>query len=87
MTEPPASGRAAWRAMEDSCRILMCPSCRESCMRLVNGLHDVVNVRLGKPIQRPGDLRFLGAAVASTVNSGANRMAPRRVLRMSNPYG
>jgi len=62
-TEPAASGRAAWRALQDACSLLQCAECRESCHRFINGIHDIVNASLGKAIQRPDDLHFLSDAL------------------------
>ena len=53
------SGPAAWRALENACNILNCQSCASECRRLINGLHDLVNVKLGRALHRPDDFDFL----------------------------
>lgn len=57
--EPSESGRAAWSALENACGNLQCVECRKDCLRFINGLHDAINVKLGKPLRSPNDLMYL----------------------------
>jgi hypothetical protein len=65
-TEPIETGRAAWDALTRSCSLLRCSKCRKDCQSFINGLHDVVNVKLGKQMVRPMDFVFLQNAINAT---------------------
>ena len=58
-TEPAGSGRAAWMDFEKACNNLQCKDCRKDCMSFVNGLHDAINIELGKSVKTPNDLLYL----------------------------
>jgi len=66
--EPAISGRAAWKALEQSCSLLQCQKCRNDCIRMVDGLHAAVNMKLGKPPERLNDLRFLHEYLQTSYN-------------------
>jgi hypothetical protein len=57
--EPAESGRMAWMALERACNHLQCEGCRKDCLSFINGLHDAINIKLGKPIRTPNDLVYL----------------------------
>jgi hypothetical protein len=57
--EPSESGRRAWSALEKACDNLQCEECRNDCLRFINGLHDAINIKLGKPTRTPGDFMYL----------------------------
>jgi hypothetical protein len=57
--EPIHSGRKAWRDLESACYNLQCKKCREDCLSFINGLHDAVNIKLGKPMRTPNDFIYL----------------------------
>ncbi|SRR5215203_3447298 len=59
LKESSESGRAAWSALENACGILQCEECRNDCLRFINGLHDAVNIKLGKPMRTPNDFMYL----------------------------
>jgi hypothetical protein len=57
--EPSESGRRAWIALENSCNNLQCEECRNDCRRVINGLHDAINIKLGKSMRTPSDFIYL----------------------------
>jgi hypothetical protein len=57
--EPSESGRRAWSSIEKACDNLQCEECRNDCLRFMNGLHDAINMKLGKPIRTPNDFIYL----------------------------
>jgi hypothetical protein len=57
--EPSESGRMAWMDLERACNNLQCEGCRKDCLSFINGLHDAINIKLGKPIRTPDDLVYL----------------------------
>jgi hypothetical protein len=57
--EPSESGRSAWIALRKACNNLQCEECRKDCIRFINGLHDAINIKLGKPIRTPNDFIYL----------------------------
>jgi hypothetical protein len=57
--EPSETGRRAWNALEKACDNLRCGECRNDCLRFINGLHDAINIKLGKPIRTPNDFIYL----------------------------
>jgi hypothetical protein len=58
-TEPAESGRRAWRDLERACDNLQCEECRKDCLIFINGLHDAINIKLGKSTRTPNDLVYL----------------------------
>jgi hypothetical protein len=59
LTEPPESGRRAWMDLEKACYNLYCEECRKDCLSFINGLHDAINIKLGKPMATPNDFIYL----------------------------
>ncbi len=57
--EPSESGRRAWNALEKACDNLQCEECRNDCIKFINGLHDAINIKLGKPMRSPTDFVYL----------------------------
>jgi hypothetical protein len=57
--EPTESGRRAWTALENACDNLQCKECRNDCVSFIHGLHDAINIKLGKPMQTPNDFIYL----------------------------
>ncbi len=57
--ESSESGRRAWSALENACDNLQCEECRNDCLRFINGLHDAINIKLGKPMRTPNDFIYL----------------------------
>lgn len=57
--ESSESGRRAWSALERACDNLHCEECRNDCRRFINGLHDAINIKLGKPVRTPNDFIYL----------------------------
>ena len=58
-SEPSQSGRRAWRDLERACNNLQCQKCRNDCVTFVHGLHDSINIKLGKPMRTPNDFVYL----------------------------
>jgi hypothetical protein len=59
LKEPAESGRRAWIALEKACSNLQCKECRNDCLRFINGLHDAINIKLGKPMRSTSDFIYL----------------------------
>jgi hypothetical protein len=57
--EPAMSGQRAWMDLERACNNLQCEACRSDCLSFINGLHDAINIKLGKPVRTPNDLLYL----------------------------
>jgi hypothetical protein len=53
------TGRRAWRDLETACNNLQCNECRRDCISFVNGLHDAINIKLGKQMKTPNDFIYL----------------------------
>ncbi len=49
-------GPPAWRIRGKFCRVLPCESCEEHCVQAEDAVHDIVNVKTGKPIFNPSNL-------------------------------
>lgn len=58
-TEPAESGRRAWIDLERACYNLECEECRKDCLTFINGLHDAINIKLGKSLRTPNDFVYL----------------------------
>ncbi len=58
-TELPDSGRRTWMLLERACYNLYCEKCRNDCQRFINGLHDAINIKLGKVMKTPDDFIYL----------------------------
>jgi len=63
-------GSAVWselhRLMQDK-KKMWCENCRLKGVKLMNGLHDSVNIHLNKKAQHPADLKFLHKYVTWSV--------------------
>lgn len=62
-------GPYAWSALHHAVESFPCQECADEGSSLMRGLHDVVNAKLGKPIEHPEDLRRL-AELATSAASG-----------------
>jgi hypothetical protein len=49
------SGIRAWSALRNACDNLQCEECRIDCRMFINGLHDAINIKLGKAMRTPND--------------------------------
>ena len=58
-TESTDNGRRAWKDLESSCYNLQCQKCLKDCFAFINGLHDAVNIKLGKPVRTPNNFAYL----------------------------
>lgn len=59
-------GPVVWGILHSVVREIPCAPCREEGLTLLSGIHDVVNVHLGKPIHSPESLcRTAAQAVAA----------------------
>lgn len=54
-SEPAESGRRAWMDLERACDNLQCQKCRKDCLSFIDGLHDAINIKLGKPMRNPNE--------------------------------
>jgi hypothetical protein len=43
-------GPKAWRALNEVCDAIPCPSCRKHCKDMIMFEHDLVNIKLEKPM-------------------------------------
>ena len=43
-------GPKAWNALNEVCDAIPCPSCRKHCKDMIKFEHDLVNIKLEKPI-------------------------------------
>jgi hypothetical protein len=59
LREPAESGRRAWSDLERVCNNLQCDECRKDCLTFINGLHDAINIKLGKSMRTPNDFTYL----------------------------
>jgi len=62
-------GPYAWGAIHHAVESFPCQECADEGGSLMRGVHDVVNAKLGKPIEHPEDLRRL-AELATSAASG-----------------
>lgn len=53
----------------ENIRDVGCPSCGEFAVRAAEGLHDIVNSHLGKPLQHPESVLTLASAVLDTLEA------------------
>lgn len=57
---PEVLGPIAWKQIHDACSILESDcECRAECEQLGIAMHDLVNIKLGKPIQDQANLRMV----------------------------
>jgi hypothetical protein len=74
--EPSISGRLAWTYLERACHHLQCEQCRKDCLRFINGLHDAINIKLGKPLRTPNDLVYLSEFINAMTKIAFNYRRP-----------
>ena len=71
-------GPYTWGALHYLAENFPCPPCADHAGALMRGFHDVINFRIGKPIQFPADLDLLAHESVEAINS----MAPASGLAM-----
>lgn len=49
-------GPPVWRTREKLCRVLPCETCEDHCVQAEHAVHDIVNVKTGKPLFDPDNL-------------------------------
>jgi len=65
---PEVLGPIAWKQIHDACSILDSDcECREECVSLSRGMHDLVNYKLKKPIAYPSNFRKVAIRYQSAV--------------------
>ena len=62
-------GSKNWKIVHDEMRKIGCPYCKEKGIKLMQGVHDSVNVHLGKKVIYPQSLNFLAQHVAWSVGN------------------
>lgn len=69
--QPPSEwGPKKWRELEEWARSIPCLPCRDFGARAASAIHDVVNVKLGKPVYDPTNLRWFADVVKETAPKG-----------------
>lgn len=48
-------GASWWKALDVAVEAINCPSCKEEAKSLLSGMHDLVNLRMGKPLYDAGN--------------------------------
>jgi len=85
-TIPERDGHLWWQRLEQAVASINCPPCQAEGKRLLNGLHDVVNAKLGKPIQRPDDLRYLAdLTVKAAAKAGQATVSQAMTISQPSP--
>ena len=87
-------GPYTWSMIHHLVENFPCHHCAEEGGRLMRGLHDLVNLKLGKKLQYPADFRYLADAVCSRscrptrrgVHSGICRHCQVHVFRQPGWY-
>ena len=78
---PDVAGPVMWaqgHAWAQNIHDWMCPTCGSFAIRAMRGLHDVVNIKLGKPPKYPKDLEMLaGASQMALRNHQSGNMGAR----------
>jgi hypothetical protein len=52
-------GSHVWKKLHDTVETIECDYCKGKGIKLIKGLHDSVNVHLGKKMKYPNDFDFL----------------------------
>lgn len=68
-------GPYTWGILHHAIESFPCGPCAEHGGRLIRGLHDVVNIHLGKPMYAPRDFEFLVEMVAGAARKSASGRA------------
>ena len=51
-------GQHIWKKLNDTVREIDCEFCRDKGIKMINGMHDSINIHLGKVMQKPKDFNF-----------------------------
>ncbi len=65
-------GSKTWEIIHKAAQDIECDSCRDHGMKMVSGLHDFVNVGLGKPAHDPANFREFALEVECALKSCTN---------------
>ncbi len=52
-------GSHSWKNLHNEVKEIECDYCKDKAIKLMRGLHDTVNIHLGKKPKYPNDLNFL----------------------------
>lgn len=63
---PEVWGPRKWRELDEWARSIPCPPCRDFGAKAASAIHDVVNVKLGKPVHDPPNLKWFADVVKQT---------------------
>jgi len=81
---PKTVGPVAWAVFHGAAQALhddVCQNCGKHAVRMIRGLHDMVNVKLGKPVRYPADLRFL----QKMANEAVGNMGEDSMIAVADP--
>lgn len=59
----PIVGPYTWGILQHAVETFPCKTCSEAGRKFIHGIHDLVNIHLGKPVKFPADLQWLKAIV------------------------
>ena len=62
-------GSTHWRVIHNEVNKIGCDFCRQKGIKLMRGIHDAVNVHIGKKVFYPNDLKFTHNFVTRAVQN------------------
>lgn len=69
--KPEVAGPFAWAQLHswaNNIRDFICPTCGEFAVKAARALHDLVNLKLGKPLKTPDEFAFIAGLFARALN-------------------
>ena len=62
-------GSQKWQKIHDTVNSIECDFCRDKGIKLMRGIHDAVNIHIGKTPQYPKDLKFTQKYIVRAVQN------------------
>lgn len=75
---PVTCGPVWWSTLHAAAEAISCVHCQPDGVQLINAIHDLKNVELGKPLQRADDFRAVARRFVEAAKSGESHTPPAK---------
>tara|TARA_R110002020_G_scaffold348155_1_gene561829 strand:+ start:325 stop:603 length:279 start_codon:yes stop_codon:yes gene_type:complete len=67
-------GSKVWQKLHNACNDIGCDHCKNECKLYLEGVHDIVNAKLEKPIKHPKSLEHLTKDAITASHSTSTKL-------------
>jgi hypothetical protein len=66
-------GSKHWKILHNEVKKIKCDFCKQKGIKLMHGLHDSVNIHIGKKVKYPNDLKFTHDYIMKALQNEQNK--------------